>query len=188
MGNNDVFIRNICLKPVSFSTLTLCLSLFLLGVCDTATKPTVKNIVVAEPSLAEQRLSWQKKLNWSDLRCPKTLPFEHDSGIEQHTLKKDLSLVVVVCSLGAYQGDSLLYQLDAEKKAQPLQFLQFQSLDKGQLQPYTDTLLTGIIEVDSNKHLIIVWRKYRGIGDCGQLLHYHLRKGQTTLVKLQKKD
>ncbi len=170
--------------------LSLSLSFLLMSACSSKTQINKKsNTVKVKPAAVEERLRWQKVLNLSDPRCLETELFEQDSGIGQYPFERGISLVVVTCSLGTYQGDSLLYLLKGEK-AQLLQFQQFQSVDIGELDSYRDTLLSGIVQTESRGKgtLIKVWRKYRGIGDCGQLLRYKIENGQAKLIELRVRE
>ena len=185
MESRQKFIRNRRLISV------LCFIFLLVSACGDRTLTIKKtDSVVTKLTAAEQRLQWKNKLGWSDPRCMSYETFEENTGIEQYPLDKRISLVVVTCSLGTYQGDSLLYLLKKGKKAQLLKFQQFQSLDIGELDPYKDTLLTGIVQLEpkGKASLIKVWRKYRGIGDCGQLLRYSIESGQARLIELRVKN
>ena len=165
----------------------LSLGLLWLAGCNT-TQATKKTTLAAKHSPAEQRHAWQQRLGWSTKRCPLQPPYARDAGITAYPFGDGRSLVEVTCTLGAYQGDSLLYLLDGNGKARALRFRQFHSPDKGQLLPYTDALLTGIVQVMPERRSIKVWRKYRGIGDCGQLLRYRVRHAQAELIELRAKD
>ncbi len=153
-----------------------------------ATNAGEKSGLARQPSATEQRLAWHRRLNWPKARCPLKPPFGQDPGITIHPFDDDRSMVEVTCSLGAYQGNGLLYLLDDNGKARALRFLQFHSPDRGQLLPYTDALLTGVIQVEPTRHAIKVWRKYRGIGDCGQLLRYRVSNGKVQLAELRVRD
>ncbi len=173
--------------PLHTRPVILSLVLLLLAACN-ATQATKKGAPTAKLSPTEQRQAWQRRLDWPTKHCPLNPPFEQDAGVTAHPFGDDGSLVEVTCTLGAYQGDSLLYLLDRDGKARALRFRQFHSPDKGQLRPYTDTLLTGIVQVTPERQSIKVWRKYRGIGDCGQLLRYRVSHGQAELIELRVRD
>lgn len=136
---------------------------------------------------AQIRLSWYRKLVWPTEDCPIDPLYEDNPGIETYFLKENQTLVRVICTPGAYQRSSFLYWIH-HGQAELLHFRQFRDDGIHRSKFYTDPLLTGIIEIDTRHYVIKVWRKYRGIGDCGQLLRYRLSDGETSLLELRVKE
>ena len=135
-----------------------------------------------------QRQIWHQKLHWQTGQCPLRSPFANDGGIASYTLKGGNTLIVVACSLGVYQGDSLLYAGDEKHGYGLLAFRQFRAYGNRKLVSYTDALLRGIVMVQPSQNSVEVLRKYRGLGDCGQLLRYRIEGGQAKLDELRIKE
>jgi len=168
----------------------LCLIALSLAACANSkpvliTGSTPKGSTLSPPL---ERIDWWTKLHWPTENCPVTSPTPDNEGIEAYPLDDGRSLVEVICSLGAYQGSSRLYLLDTSSTAHALNFRQFQAPDVGKLEPYDDKLVTGLMQVRPQLGEITVWRKYRGIGDCGQFLRYHLTGNQLHLKELRMQE
>ena len=142
-----------------------------------------------QPGPAQQeRERWWQRLHWSTANCPREAFDDEASGVQRHPLTDGRALIEITCFLGAYQGQSLWYvQTPSETPAQ-LAFDQFDAPDGGVLEHYRDPALVGTVTVDADEGKLVVLRKYRGIGDCGQLLTYRLSDAEAKLVELRVRD
>jgi hypothetical protein len=140
--------------------------------------------VVNSAEMTEAQLSrenWHARLNWAASDCPLDSPDDATSGVTVHDWGAGASLVEVACERRAYQGTFLLYFRKGSSVTQ-LSFEQFESPDIGQLIRYRSPILTGLLLLTTGTGNLEVLRKYRGPGDCGQFLRYHI-DGESALLK-----
>jgi hypothetical protein len=77
-------------------------------------------------------------------------------------------LVAVDCSLGAYQGTSMLYLLDSNRRASgPVALHIYQDQGAGVPGPTTTTLVLGTLLFSPPSRTLAVGDLGRGAGDCG---------------------
>ncbi len=138
-------------------------------------RETVKN---------KKRDYWWQKLQWSESLCPRKAPGD-DPEVNVYEIADGRKLVKIICFLGAYQGQQIYYLSIPNGGFTLLEFDQFESPDKGILDPYRSPEVIGTSQVLTASNQFIVFRKYRGIGDCGQLLTYSLEKTQPQLVEFR---
>lgn len=136
--------------------------------------------------LGGDRDAWWHRLRWDTATCPREPIGRDQSGVHIHGLAGGYRLIEINCFLGAYQGQSLLY-LESPGGQHPtlLSFDQFESPDRGLLEHYRSAELVGTLDVDASTRQLTVLRRYRGIGDCGQLLTYELSDSDAELLELR---
>src|SRR5258708_23509355 len=77
-------------------------------------------------------------------------------------------LVAIDCSLGAYQGTSMLYLLDLNGRAGgPLSLRVYQDHGSGVPEPTTTTVVLGTLNFSPQSRTLAVRDVGRGAGDCG---------------------
>jgi len=164
-------------------SIMLFVSLSSIVVGEEAAKQTSQNIGTTTAN-AESRDDWWRKLQWPESLCPRH-GFEDDAGVKTYKMADGRELVEVVCFLGAYQGQQIYYLRAKNGGFTLLEFDQFESPNKGVLEPYRAAEVTGSVQMTAAGGQLKVFRKYRGIGDCGQLLTYSLEKEQPQLVEFR---
>jgi hypothetical protein len=114
-----------------------------------------------------------RALRWPD-GCERAWSVTSDAsfGLRVYPLDSSRTLVEVQCSLGAYQPSFVYLLVDEktrahERPARVLQFPTYVSADNGQLVQQTVSEISGFPDFDQRRHELVVWRKFRGIGDCG---------------------
>ena len=142
----------------------------------------------------DDRAAWRSVLKWPD-SCESSFRYSDKSfaGLAIHELSRKLYLAEITCNLGAYQGIYLYYLYDQSTtppSSVPLKFTTF--VDSGVPGPsrleqdQTDEVL-GVPEFDSQKHLLTVFNKFRGKGDCGILTTYTFPDRETRLLEARAK-
>lgn len=127
---------------------------------------------------------WWRQLQWSESLCPRHEPGDN-SGVNVHKIADGRELVEIICFLGAYQGQQIYYLRAKNGSFTLLEFDQFESPNVGVLEPYRAAEVTGTSQIINSGNQLKVFRKYRGIGDCGQLLTYSLEKAQPQLIEFR---
>lgn len=122
-----------------------------------------------------ERAMWRERLGWDD-ECEN---FDAGSGIDVYRLDADRSLVRVICTLGAYQGMARIY-LWTGGRGRLLVFPVPDSNRPGKLEVTSD--LSNFADFEADKKELVVWRRYRGLGDCGSWVRYGF-SGATVVVR-----
>lgn len=148
--------------------------------------PQSENAIInAETQLT--RAQWYARLNWDVSDCPLASPDEAGPGVVTHDFGADAGIIEVQCERWAYQGTYLFY-LVKDGAITPLSFEQFEAPDVGRLERYHSALVTGLPSVVADEQALDVFRKYRGIGDCGQFLRYRIDSQAAVLKQLRVSD
>jgi hypothetical protein len=133
------------------------------------------------------RAQWHARLNWDVSDCPLASPDEAGTGVVMHDFGADARIIEVQCERWAYQGSYLFY-LVKDGVITQLNFEQFEAPDAGRLERYHSALVTGLPSVVADEQALDVFRKYRGIGDCGQFLRYRIEAQAAVLKQLRVRD
>lgn len=144
------------------------------------------NATVVTPDKGNRDYWWQK-LQWPESLCPRQISGDN-SGINVYKIADGRELVEVTCFLGAYQGQQIYYLSTPQGSFTLLEFDQFESPDVGVLEYHRAAEVTGISQLNLSDSQLKVFRKYRGIGDCGQLLTYSLEKIQPRLIEFRTRN
>jgi len=88
-------------------------------------------------------------------------------------------LVEVACARGAYQGSQIYYYVDEDPRArriEPIRFRTFEvpGADAADIVAREDIELWGSPEFRAKTAELVVFNKFRGLGDCGSLSIYKL--------------
>jgi Protein of unknown function (DUF1176) len=115
----------------------------------------------------QERSQWRKLLHWPS-SCETSWQQAGigsvTAGISVWTAPAGSHLVEVSCYLGAYQGQSMVYLLRADRtRAGPLPFVIYTGLPK----PVRETMVVGSLAYTPRTRLLSVFDKFRGVGDCG---------------------
>jgi hypothetical protein len=119
---------------------------------------------------ARDRAAWRALLHWpasceASWRSSRT-PGAGIGGV--WTLAGGRRLVAVDCTLGAYQGTSMLYLLDAARRSTgPLVLRIYRDLGSGKPTAGRTTLVLGTLTFSTRTRTLTVLDKFRGVGDCG---------------------
>lgn len=141
------------------------------------------NITTA-PVINGSRDYWWQQLQWPESLCPRHGSGDN-SGVKVYKIAGGRELVEIVCFLGAYQGQQIYYLRAPNGSFTLLEFDQFESPNVGVLEPYRAAEVTGTSQLITPSNQLKVFRKYRGIGDCGQLLTYSLEKAQPQIIEFR---
>lgn len=144
---------------------------------------TATDSLEAKSPAAVERGNWRARLGW-DEDC------EHyaggpDSGISVFVISPTRSLVRVICSLGAYQGEARIYvwNTPGDGGAPHGKLMSFPVPDSNQKGHIENTpALSNFADWNEEKKELRVWRRYRGPGDCGSLVRYTF-DGDRVVVK-----
>jgi hypothetical protein len=80
--------------------------------------------------------------------------------------------------------------VDKRRSGSPARLLEFRtyvSPDDGQLVPEVATELSGFPDFDEARRELVVWRKFRGVGDCGLRAVYQFNSEQPRLREARAK-
>lgn len=127
---------------------------------------------------------WWQQLQWPESLCPRQESGDN-AGVKVYKVANGRELVEIVCFLGAYQGQQIYYLRTPNGSFTLLEFDQFESPNVDLLEPYHAAEVTGTSQLITSSNQLKVFRKYRGIGDCGQLLTYSLDKVQPELIEFR---
>jgi hypothetical protein len=137
------------------------------------------------------RKAWYRRIGWSS-ECEKaydTSAIRDSAGITFHGIGGGRSLLVVVCTLGAYQGYANYFVLGGKHGgARPFEALRFRSYVSprdGLLNPVVVTDLWGDAEFNDAHEELVVHNRYRGPGDCGLLTRYAFPGGHAVVVEIR---
>ena len=167
-----------------------------------------------DPELTvSDRLLWKSILHWCDECEERSKPSseyfdEHHGKIYTYPLNKTQYIVDVECAGSMQQSEHIYYKVTEhpetiESRLLPLEQFYFimdtESPDDGELDPYkewvqkgefiryTDPLIYGSTEVDQKKKLLIVEKRYRGVGGCGLLTKYDISGDRPKVVEFRGK-
>lgn len=121
-------------------------------------------------STREDRESWHRIVGWSQEECRGDFSNTDDGGIHFEELGLQAHLGEVECELFAYQGSYLYFLLDMSREPASVKRLMFEMKDQKsgeQLTTITSGLLTGVPSFNKKTKELTVFKKARGIGDCG---------------------
>jgi hypothetical protein len=132
----------------------------------------------------DQRAPWRSALKWPTW-CEKgfraTFPDGAEGGgVDLRTLPDGRLLLVVGCGTGAYQGPSLLYDVQIPQSAPATgRLLRVPTYDTTgirslRLKRITGTEAIGLIRHSAGNTLLTVLTKFRGLGDCGVWVRYRV--------------
>jgi hypothetical protein len=115
------------------------------------------------------RAAWRKLLHWPAACETSWREGGSGAGIAGvWAIARGGSLVAVDCSLGAYQGTSMLYLLDPNRHASgPLALRIYQDRGSGVPEPTTTTVVLGTLNFSRGSSTLAVRDLARGAGDCG---------------------
>lgn len=100
-------------------------------------------------------------------------------------------LVEILCFFGAYQGNYqyFFYQSTSlNPKIELLSFQEFIQSNTNDLIVQNNSNLGGIPDFDLNTKNLTIFRKYRGLGDCGVFARYEWRQSRFELLEYRIKD
>jgi hypothetical protein len=149
----------------------------------TLTQAAIAATTDAPNTLKSERNKFLSEASWPKAECDANVTPE-PLGAHRIDLRDGSSWIQVDCERFAYQGSQLIYIENGKKRA-ALKFKQFNSESESDLQPYSSKVLTGLTTLKPESMRIEVFRKYRGIGDCGQLLTYSVTRTSTKLITLR---
>ncbi|MGH8615958.1 MAG: DUF1176 domain-containing protein [Gammaproteobacteria bacterium] len=157
-----------------------------------ATEP-VSHVTSMPPEWRHRsRQSWRAVLDWPD-SCEQGFDrFDPGwNGVQLYTLRTTF-LVEVTCTRGAYQGSQIYYHVDQDPRArriQPIRFRTFEvpSADAADVIAREDIELWGSPEFRAETGELVVFNKFRGLGDCGSLSTYKLDGARARLQSFKLK-
>lgn len=130
------------------------------------------------------RAQWRQALSWpswcEDGYRTSFPDGDPDGGVDLRTLPDGRLLLVVGCGTGAYQGTSLLYDVQIPQSAPPTgRLLRVPTYDTAgirsvRLKRVTQTHATGLLTHSADNTLLTVFTKFRGLGDCGVWVRYRV--------------
>ncbi len=129
-------------------------------------------------STTKDRAAWRAILHWpaSCERDWREAGAPGTAGVDVRRTASELRLVMVACSLGAYQGTSMLYLVDARARPTgPLGLRIYEDPGTGKLRLATRTRTLGVMSFTRSSGLLEVFDKFRGLGDCGIYSTFRLR-------------
>lgn len=157
-----------------------------------ATEPLSRITPVPEKLRYWPRHSWRALLDWPD-SCEEGFDrFDPRwSGVQVYPLPAKL-LVEVACTRGAYQGSQIYYYVDEdprERRIEPIRFRTFEvpGADAADIIAKEDIELWGSPEFRAKTAELIVFNKFRGLGDCGSLSTYKLDGARARLQSFKLK-
>jgi hypothetical protein len=126
------------------------------------------------------RAEWRALLHW-----PASCEHEWRRGREPYSgivLQPTATVrwfVQITCTQGAYQGTQVLYLIDRGLHAiGPLSLHAYRDLGKGKPRPVRETKILGTLDFGPGTGRLVVFDKFRGIGDCGILSVFRLQKNR----------
>ena len=137
------------------------------------------------------RKAWYRRIEWSS-ECEdayERTAIRGSAGITFHGIGGGRSVLMVVCTLGAYQGYASYFLLDGKhggaQAFEALRFRSYLSPRDGILKPVVVTDLWGNAEFDDARAELVVHNRYRGPGDCGLLTRYGFPGGHAVVVEVR---
>ena len=124
----------------------------------------------------DQQWLWKERLNWKK-DC------DYIGEVDIYDIKPNQEFVIVTCVLGAYQAAQYLYLYNQEDDSSTQ--LQLRANDDNALKVWGD------IEFDQESKLLTVFRKARGLADCGSYEVYdfnQLTSSGPRLIEWRKKE
>ncbi len=151
-----------------------------------ATEPLSRIAPVPEELRYWPRHSWRALLDWSD-SCEEGFDrFDPRwSGVQVYPLPAKF-VVEVACARGAYQGSQIYYYIDEDPRArriEPIRFRDLRGTGRG-CEPYHREGRHRTVGIPAE---LIVFNKFRGLGDCGSLSTYKLDGGRARLQSFKLK-
>src|SRR5581483_3761973 len=125
------------------------------------------------------RAAWRRLLHWPS-SCETAWRGQSGAGIAGvWPVGGGRHIVAVDCSLGAYQGTSMLFLLDASGRASgPLLLPIYVDKGSGKPQPTDATVVLGTLTFSRGSGILAVRDLARGVGDCGIYSTFKLRNIQ----------
>lgn len=137
------------------------------------------------------RALWRARLHWKD-ECEEgflaTSPGE--LGIDATDLGGGKQLVRVSCELGAYNPASTWFfveRANGREKVSALSFPTYEVPDEFSTRAVTSPTLRGLDDLDVKRRELSVWRKFRGVGDCGISARYRVEGGKVRVLAIAAK-
>lgn len=115
------------------------------------------------------RAAWHRILHWP-ASCERDWRSSGAtfSGVSLFQTATPKWLVAVTCIQGAYQGTQVLYLVDRERHAVgPLSLHAYRDPGSGKPQLVRETKVLGTIDFRPGTSRLVVFDKFRGVGDCG---------------------
>ena len=143
----------------------------------------------AERAFAE-RTAWRARLHWST-ECDEGFPPDAgEVGVEETELGGGRSLVRVSCERGGYNFGMSWFWVErarGHERVRALSFPTYEVPNEQTTRAITSPILRGIDELDVAKREIRVWRKFRGVGDCGLTAVYGVEGGKVRVRDIRAK-
>jgi len=124
------------------------------------------------------RAEWRALLHWpSSCESEWRRGREPYSGIVLEPTATVRWFVQVMCIQGAYQGTQLLYLIDRGLHALgPISLHAYRDLGKGKPRLVREQRILGTLEFNPGTGRLVVFDKFRGVGDCGIYSVFQLQK------------
>ena len=129
---------------------------------------------------AKDRTAWRKVLHWSG-SCERDWRGARPAGagVVVFATASPRWLVAVTCIQGAYQGTQVLYLVDrALNKIGPIPLHAYRDPGNGKPRPVHETRVLGTLDFRQGTSRLVVFDKFRGVGDCGILSVFRLQKNR----------
>lgn len=153
----------------------------------TTTIQTRVNAAIAGKTDQSDRKYWHPLLKWTD-ECESDFSYpESVSGIDIYPDNNNQYIVVVMCTMGSYQGRQQFFylQLAGEKAiAKPLQFPLFDINNNKAVLKESSSELWGNVLNNSDYNKFTIVNQYSGYGHCGTMTTYSILNGKVTATKL----
>lgn len=137
---------------------------------------------------ARDRAAWRALLHWPQ-SCESDWHVGHPDTAGVVSRKAGArKLVVVDCILGAYQGTQMLYLVDAARKATgPLRLHLYADHGTGRPKPAYRTRILGVASFVPATGRLVIFDRFRGIGDCGVYSTFRLLGSRFVPVEVRAK-
>jgi hypothetical protein len=125
-----------------------------------------------------ERAKWRAILHWSS-SCESEWRRGREpySGINLQPTATVRWFVQVTCIQGAYQGTQLLYLIDRGLHAVgPIRLHAYRDLGRGKPRLVHETRILGTLDFRPGTGRLVVFDKFRGVGDCGIYSVFQLQK------------
>jgi hypothetical protein len=126
------------------------------------------------------RAKWRNVLHWSD-KCERDWRVSHapPAGVVVFATSTSKWLVAVTCTQGAYQGTQVLYLVNrALNKIGPIRLHAYRDPGNGKPRPVHETQVLGTLDFNRGTSRLVVFDKFRGVGDCGILSVFRLQNNR----------
>jgi Protein of unknown function (DUF1176) len=153
--------------------------------------PQAPRLRTRDLTVADRR-AWRAAIQWPESCERGFAPSDSSSaGLEFLPLSGGRVVAQVMCSLGAYQPTYLYYVVDTSASSAassrvtgPLEFKDY--VDSGtpgpnRLTAEQTTEVVGLPEYVPDRRQLRVFRRFRGVGDCGLLLTYEIADTRAVL-------